>query len=131
NLAAAKAGRVRALCAVAPVGGPEMIGRKTPEFVRRACASLRVRGVGPLVEDFAKAVTLRDPAKAAARLKCPVLLVHGEADEVVPCAVSRRLLGQAGSRARLVTSAGARHDFLDRRDWLAGLCARWLVSKLT
>jgi dipeptidyl aminopeptidase/acylaminoacyl peptidase len=131
NLAAERPGLVRALCAVAPVGGPEMIGRKTPQFVRRACKCLRVESPESLTEDFGAAVTKRDPARAAARLKCPVLLVHGEADEVVPCAVSRRLHGLVKGEKQLVAAPGARHDFLDRREWLSELCARWLVSKLT
>ncbi len=130
NVAAERAASVRAVCAVAPVGGPEMIGSKTPQFVRRACASLRVEDVRALSDDFAAAVTRRDPARAVARLSCPLLLVHGEADDVVPCGISRRLSALARKPARLVTAPGATHDFLDRRDWLARLTARWLVSRL-
>lgn len=122
---------LKAVCAVAPVGGPEMVGRHTRDFVRRACAPLRVRGEASLVRDFARAVTGGDPAKAAARMPCPLLLIHGQADDVVPADVSRRIYAAAAGERKLVLAAGAGHDFLDRRGWLTGLAARWLAAKLS
>jgi fermentation-respiration switch protein FrsA (DUF1100 family) len=58
------------------------------------------------------------------------LLVHGDADDVVPSAVSRRLYALARPPKKLVVSDGAKHDFLDRRDWLSRLTSDWLSGRL-
>lgn len=130
NAAARAGGKVRAVCAVAPAGGPEMVTPGTPRFIRHASEPLRVRGAVSLTADFEASVRRFDPARAAARLRCPLLLVHGTADDVVPCGVSRRLDRAAPSPKRLVLARGAAHDFLDRRPWLARLTADWLAARL-
>lgn len=129
NLAALEPS-LKAVVAVAPVGGPEMVGPRTPEFMRRLSRPLRAAPPAALTRDFAAAVRRHDPARALARLKAPVLLVHGTADDVVPGAVSERLAAAAKGPLRLVRERGAGHDFLDRRERLARLCASWLASKL-
>lgn len=119
---------VKAAVAVAPVGGPEMVGPDVHRVVGRLGRVLRVRGaLGP---KFVEAVRRRDPAKSVAKAGCPILLVHGTADETVPYPVSLRLKAASGGRARLVAARGAGHDFLDRRPWLTRLTARWLAEKL-
>ena len=45
----------------------------------------------------------------AARCKVPVIFFHGEADDFVPCAMSRQLYEACASRKRLVTVPGAAH----------------------
>lgn len=126
---AAKAKGLKAACAIAPVGGGEMVGSKTRSFVARACRPLRVGSLEALAADFARAVRKDDPARAAASLSCPLLIVHGDADGVVPFPVSRRIKAHA-PKAELVAAKGANHDFLDRRAWLARLCAKWLAERL-
>jgi dipeptidyl aminopeptidase/acylaminoacyl peptidase len=128
---AARVPSLRAVAAVAPVGGPEMIGSRLREHVAHLSRALRIRSVGALAKDFVRAVTEDDPAKAAARLACPLLLVHGSKDDVVPPAVSQRLLSAAIMPKTLVIAKGARHDFLDRRDWLSQLVAGWLLKRLS
>ncbi len=51
----------------------------------------------------------RDPVAAAARLKAPLLLVHGTADAVIPIAASERLLAAASSAKRLLRIEGGQH----------------------
>lgn len=121
---------LKAVVAVAPVGGPEMLGPRTPEFMRRLSRPLKTLSVAALTRDFAAAVTRHDPAQAAARLKVPALLVHGADDDVVPCGVSRRIAAAAAGPVRLVIDRGARHDFLEQRETLTRLCASWLARRL-
>lgn len=121
---------LKAVVAVAPVGGPEMVGPRTEQFMARLSRPLRAAGPRALARDFAAAVSRQDPAKALASLKRPVLLVHGTDDDVVPIAVARRLAAAARGPFRLVTEKGGGHDFLDRRDRLVRLVAPWLATRL-
>ena len=50
-----------------------------------------------------------DYVPAAGRLKVPMLVLHGTADETIPILVSRRLVGAAGANVRLVEFRGADH----------------------
>lgn len=127
---AARSRGLKAAAAVAPVGGAEMVGPDTREHVARLCRSLRVESVDSLTRDFIASVRRHDPAGSAARLSCPLLLVHGEADEVVPAAVSLRIFAAARGPKKLVMAPGAGHDFLDRRDWLTRLVCGWLKRSL-
>lgn len=52
-----------------------------------------------------------DVLAAAARLKCPMLIVHGELDETVPLEHAHQLAAAAGDRARVCTISGANHVF--------------------
>lgn len=129
--AAAREPGLRACVAVAPVGGAEMVGPRNAEFIGRLSRPLRTGPKAALTKDFRKAVTANDPAVAAARLTCPLLLVHGSADDVVPAPISKRIYAAARPPKKLVLAEGARHDFLDRRDWLTRVVADWLVGRLT
>jgi pimeloyl-ACP methyl ester carboxylesterase len=52
-------------------------------------------------------------------VSCPVLLLHGEEDRVIPCDASRWLAANLPN-AKLVTLAGAGHDLpLRHADWVA------------
>lgn len=119
---------VRACAAVAPVGGPEMVSPRTREVIARMGRVLRVPGKR-LADDFIATVRRRDPAAAVRRSRCPLLLVHGTDDQVVPFPVSRRIHAAAPG-SRLVAAEGATHDFLDRREWLARLTAGWLSDRV-
>lgn len=121
---------VVAVAAVAPVGGPEMVRPETRKRVYHLCRTLRVKDREALYRDFVRSVRTQDPAKSAAALGCPLLLVHGSADEVVHPAVSERLYAAAREPKKLVRSQGAQHDFLDRREWLTKLAADWLCATL-
>jgi pimeloyl-ACP methyl ester carboxylesterase len=118
------------VAAVAPVGGPELLGPGTRGFVARLSRPLNAPPTAVLAADFRRALNDFDPARAVARLKTPLLLVHGESDDTIPVAVSRRLAALAAGPVRLVVSRGAGHDFLDRRPALARLAANFLAEKL-
>ena len=49
------------------------------------------------------------PLEAVTRCKIPVIFFHGEADDFVPCEMSRRNFEACASRKQLVTIAGAGH----------------------
>lgn len=127
---AAREPALKAVVAVAPVGGPEMVHPSNLDFMRRLSRPLRAPSPAALTRDFREAVTGQDPARAAARLRMPVLVVHGTQDDVVPFLVSRRLSAAARGPWRLVAEKGGGHDFLDRRERLVRLCAPWLKERL-
>jgi membrane-bound lytic murein transglycosylase B/esterase/lipase len=129
NVAARDPG-LRAVVAVAPAGGVEMIGPGTLDFIKRLSRPLNTLAPKALAADFKKAVTAHDPGRAASRIKAPLLLVHGDADQTIPLVISRRIIKRAGRGARLVIERGAAHDFLDRRPRLARLCAGFLKRAL-
>ena len=49
-----------------------------------------------------------------ARVKAPVLILHGEADDIIPIAYGERLLAMIPGEKRLVRFAGGYHVDLDR-----------------
>lgn len=128
--AAARDSKLRAVVAIAPVGGPEMIGPGTLDFIKRLSRPLNTLAPKALAADFRKAVTAYDPNRAARLIKAPILLVHGDADQTIPPVISQRIAKNAGGKVRLVIEPGASHDFLDRRARLTKLCADFLKRSL-
>jgi dipeptidyl aminopeptidase/acylaminoacyl peptidase len=129
NLAALEPA-LRAVVAVAPAGGPEIVGPGTRGFLARLSRPLNAPATGVLLRDFKLAMTRFDPAKAVPRIQAPLLLVHGDADTTLPAAISRRLASKAAGSVRLVIERGAAHDFLDRREKLTRLVANWIAERL-
>ena len=128
NLAAAEPA-LKAVVAVAPAGGPEMIGPGAKSFLARLSKPLNVPAQAALLADFRSAMREFDPARAVPRLRAPLLLIHGDEDGTIPIAVSRRFAALAGGRARLVVQRGADHDFLDCRGRLARCAGNWLATR--
>lgn len=122
--------RVRAAVAVAPVGGPEMVTPFTRARIAALAEPLSAGSVDALYRDFVSSVRRLDPARSAARLEAPLLLIHGDRDRTVPPAVSERLRAAAAGPCRLIRARGAEHSFLDRRRWLARTVSRWLLERL-
>ena len=122
---------LRGVAAVASVGGPEMLGPGSRDLIIRLAKPLVAPPAAALSADFAAAVRGQDPAAAVAKPGCPLLLLHGTEDHVVPYGVGKRLSAAAGRRARFVTSTGADHAFLDRRAWLTRLTGSWLRDRLS
>ena len=46
---------------------------------------------------------------AMKRCRVPLILIHGDADDFVPCDMSRRLYEACGSQKKFVAIAGAGH----------------------
>lgn len=71
-----------------------------------------------------------DLAAAAKQIRCPVLIIHGDADETVPVAEAHELYAVLGGKKRLVILQGADHRLSDpsmmRRAMTAAL--DWLVE---
>jgi dipeptidyl aminopeptidase/acylaminoacyl peptidase len=129
NLAALEPA-LKAVVAVAPAGGPEMIGPETRSFLARLSKPLNVPALPALDADFRRALRRFDPARAVPRLRAPLLLIHGDEDATIPLAISRRYAGLSGERARLVVVRGADHGFLDRRERLTRLATDWLARRV-
>ena len=127
---AALAPDLRAVVAVAPAGGPEFCGPGARAFIARLRRPLNAPPTGVLLADFRRALSVHDPARAVARLRVPLLLAHGDADDVIPVAVSRHLARLASGPVRLKVWPGAGHDFLDRRPELTRLASRFLAERL-
>jgi hypothetical protein len=129
NLAAQEPA-LKAVVAVAPAGGPEMIGPGSKAFLARLSKPLHAPAPAALLADFRRAMREFDPARAVPRLRAPLLLIHGDEDGTIPVDVSRRYAALAGGRARLVVQRGADHGFLDFRAKLARRAARWLAARV-
>lgn len=52
-----------------------------------------------------------DLLQAVARVTCPLLVVHGEADQTVPLTAAKQIVTAAGARAQSVHIASASHTF--------------------
>jgi dipeptidyl aminopeptidase/acylaminoacyl peptidase len=129
NLAALEPS-LKAVAAIAPAGGPEMVGPGTRRFVAHLSRVLNAPPPAALAADFKRAVTRFDPARAVPKLRMPLLLVHGDADQTIPVGISRRLASLAKGPVRLVVERGAAHDFLDRRAKLTISVSRWLAERV-
>jgi fermentation-respiration switch protein FrsA (DUF1100 family) len=71
-------------------------------------------------------------ADVAGRIECPVLVVHGENDRIVPLDSARRLYDAVGSRnktLKIFTAAegGAEHCQVDNRQMGVDYIADWLA----
>ncbi|MDE2141521.1 MAG: alpha/beta fold hydrolase [Elusimicrobia bacterium] len=121
---------LRAAVAVAPCGGPEMLGPGTRSFLAHLSRPLNAPKPAVLLADFRAAMRRFDPASAVPKLNAPLLLIHGDADDTIPVAVSRRLAALAPRGTRLVVEHGADHGFLDRREKLTRLAAGWIAERI-
>jgi hypothetical protein len=129
NLAALEP-ELKAVAAIAPAGGPEIVGPDTRQFLAHLSRALKAPAPDALLADFKRAVARFDPAKAVPRIQAPILFVHGDADDTIPVVISRRLASLAVGPVRLVIERGAAHDFLDRREQLTKLVSRWLAERI-
>jgi dipeptidyl aminopeptidase/acylaminoacyl peptidase len=124
--------RVRAVAALAPVGkdGGRAV-QESREFIKRSCAALRVSDPEALADDFFDSVRPKDPVDAARALgPRPLLLVHGDRDELIPLHISKDIYAAAAGPKRLVTIRGAAHHFLPQRERLVRLLADWFKETL-
>lgn len=61
---------------------------------------------------------------------CPLLIVHGTADEIVPVSQARELESRAADAAELVLIESADHTFSGHRRQLVEMVVAWLGQKL-
>lgn len=129
NLAAIEPS-LKAVLAVAPCGGPEMLGPGTKSFIERLSRPLNAPKTSVLLADFGRALRRFDPARAVTKIDSPLLLIHGDHDETIPLVISQRLLTKATMGATLLVEKGADHGFLDSREKLTRTASTWLASRL-
>ncbi len=107
-------------------------------FVQRHFAGL-VPGRDPMfgkpeclltAEFLADAARLGTTLAAARRIAVPWLLVHGDADELVPLQDSRDAQAACGGRAELVVLPGADHRFAGAYAELVAAVVPWLQRRL-
>ena len=60
----------------------------------------------------------------------PLLLVHGEADAVLPLSNAEAVLGWAPGPKQLVTYSGAGHGLRECADEVRALLSEWLIGAL-
>lgn len=81
-------------------------------------------------EGFIKEVSKHDAYKAAGKIKCPVLIVHGDADTDVPLSQSLKF-SKMSKNCELTVLKGATHDFTeDQLKMMADKSVEFLEEKL-
>ena len=105
--------QIAAVVSISSMADPaEYMGRamrrhKVPGIAVRLLLSEIQRAVGRRFADFAPLATI-------ARIRAPVLLIHGDADAVVPLADAEALHAAAPDGTKLLVISGADHAALDR-----------------
>ena len=64
-------------------------------------------------EDFRKSYKKYNGYKAAKNIKCPVLIIHGDADDVVPLSQSKKL-DRLLKNSTLIAVKGLTHDYNEK-----------------
>jgi pimeloyl-ACP methyl ester carboxylesterase len=107
--AAAEDPRISLVVAIAPYADLETIAvERAPSFVSRAQVAEALALAG---REGGFAVADASPLAAAPRIRCPVLLVHGDADLATPPEHSRRILAAlAGPRELLIVPGVGHYD---------------------
>lgn len=129
-------GEISALATIAAIGRtdllPERVAGEKGVAAWKRRGSLRFEGVPvgfSLVEDARQI----DLLAAAANIRCPWLILHGDADEVIPVSDAHELHEAAGKRALLEIVPGADHLFSQsaQRERLLDRVADFLDEALT
>lgn len=118
-----------ALVAAGPVGASAVIAI-CPAPGRGLSAGLRA-GIFDFDADpeVGRALEEADELEAVRSLRCPLLLLHAEEDEVVPFGLSERLVEAAPEgRCRFVAVPGGHHRSIQHDPELQGLGIRFLLE---
>ncbi len=107
------------------------------DFPPRAIALWRAQGFiefngRRLNRDFMEEAATIDVAGAVAHITCPVLVIHGDADAVVPVEQGRALYGALAGEKAMCILPGADHRFTREEDREAALkrAEDWMVLHL-
>jgi alpha-beta hydrolase superfamily lysophospholipase len=120
---------------ISTVGRPgsvlESLVRETPEDVWRDAGAIDLAG-HRLGTELLRSARRTNVVEAARELSCPLLLVHGERDEVVPLRDAEEL-ARAASHARLEVIAAGDHVLHRQEDMdaLARLAVPFVVEQVT
>ena len=118
----------------APFNPRELLER---DFPPEAVARWRERGFvefngHPLTTDFLEEALTLDVAGAVARITCPVLVIHGDADPIVPVKQARELHAALPGEKGLCILPGADHRLTREKDRGAALeqAEEWMARHL-
>ena len=112
------------------------------EFDKKVMAKWRATGTIPNVAgggghirlpfSFYEECTRSDAYQAAGAVTVPTLIIHGDADEYVPIAQSRRLAASLSGQASLLVLPGADHFFSNPAHFreMTALIGQWMVDHL-
>lgn len=110
------------------------LGRRRVVLVGHSFGGAVVIAVGLASPDVAAVAALSGPAWGADEVgrlaPRPVLLVHGEADEILPADCSRDLFARAGEPKRLILYPGCSHGLDECREALDRDLEAWLSEVL-
>ena len=101
------------------------------EIIQKVIRDMRlpVRPVYPMIRLGARLYGRFDPEEtspleAVAHCRVPLILIHGDADDFVPCEMSRRLYAACSSQKKLVEIRGAAHGLsfpVDKEGYVGAL----------
>ena len=122
---------------------PQRLGPKEAVYglFHRLAPEERDRQVAAMASDsgrvlFEIALPMFDRRRAAEveieRIDCPVLIITGAGDRIIPVTGPRRLAARYGVRARYVERPDHAHWLMGEPGWqeIAGICAAWLADVL-
>ena len=121
---------LKAVVAVAPCGGPEMIGPQNRSFIAHLSRPLNAPAPGALVSAFRRAMREFEPALAEPRQRAPLQQVHGAEDETNPPTNTKHNATHTGKHKRHNHLRGGDHGLLDCREKLARLASDFLSSRV-
>ena len=132
-VAAARDERVSAVISIAGLAdyASEIL---SDEFLEGASQFLTSMSLDKLARQMASVPEDGNPIDVVADLRCPLLIIHGDADDVVPLKQGQLLIPSAQEAGVTVMPAimpGADHLFADRRAELVKLVVDWLVETLS
>lgn len=123
--------RIEALVSLAGIAHPRafverLFGHLAPGDVMLGKPHCRLSQA--FVDDLTRVDTL---VRSAPEVRVPWLLVHGDADEIVPHTDSLDLWRAAGERPEMVVLEGVDHSFTGKRlASMTGVVVPWLVARL-
>jgi pimeloyl-ACP methyl ester carboxylesterase len=133
-LFAAEEPRVRSLAVIAAVARPRRIVEelRPDELERwRREGAFSLGGVR-LKRTFLEDIEELDVLGACRRIRCPTLVVHGDADRVVPVSDASELAAALGGEVRCTIVPGGDHRLSDpqRLERVLDECCSWFVERL-
>lgn len=129
-LAAAREKRVKGLVVIGTIANPANISFTEEEA--RTSFSPWLSGMSPseFVSQWQELSLVPSPIDVISELEfCPVLVIHGKKDEVIPPSQSTELVESSLTPCELKIHDMANHSFIWHRDWLISSIIDWLDAQ--
>jgi alpha-beta hydrolase superfamily lysophospholipase len=88
------------------------------------------KGVYKVDKEFMSERTTLNRKKILSRIKCPVLIVHGDTDDILPLQDSKEAIQYLPKGSRLEVIPGANHHFTGKVDEVINLTVEWMKNNL-